>query len=107
MLGEQLRMVAEYRDRRRRHFDLRGVHQLDLTPRRLRRLTARDERLERGVDLRRRDTLRPLGVDLQDLIERARHALPCLRRREEERHEGEKWHALARFLLELRGRLVV
>ena len=47
VLLHEVGIVAEHRDRRRRGLDLRRVVELHFAPGRLRRLTARDELLER------------------------------------------------------------
>jgi hypothetical protein len=60
----EIRGVPEHRDRGRIGLHLRGVVQLHLAPRRLRRLTPREQLAELLVHFRRADPLAALGFDL-------------------------------------------
>src|SRR5206468_3807819 len=98
---------AEDGDRWRIRLDLRGVVELDLASRGLRRLSPGKQLPELLIDLGRGDALRALLLHLEQDLEQPIDALAGERRREEERNEPEIGRLFVGGLLVFRRRLVV
>src|SRR4051812_9883209 len=107
VLGDEVGIVAEDCDRRRRRFDLRRVIQPDVAPRGLRRLASGEQLGQSLIDLSGWHPAMTFLVHLEDDVERFGDTLPGESGSKQERHEIQERGFLACGLLVLRRRLVI